>query len=158
MVTDSNDIETLQRQLAEVQAKLDAAQLDVAKQANVSGSGAVAQGGSDALGEGSVKVNDSNSGSINTGTQIIINYLTAASTPLTKEQIAQRVGGYLNWLRDRMMYIELRGSVLDEHEGVYRFIHLAFQEFLVARYLREVIGGEGREQILAFLRDRLDDP
>ena len=51
-----------------------------------------------------------------------------------------------------------RGGVLEERSGVYRFIHLAFQEFLVARYLREVIGGEGRDAILAFLSDRLDDP
>jgi formylglycine-generating enzyme required for sulfatase activity len=51
-----------------------------------------------------------------------------------------------------------RGSVLEERQGAYRFIHLAFQEFLVARYLREVTGDEGREAILAVLGDRLDDP
>ncbi|NJM13531.1 MAG: NACHT domain-containing protein [Synechococcaceae cyanobacterium SM1_2_3] len=51
-----------------------------------------------------------------------------------------------------------RGSVLEERDGAYRFIHLALQEFLVARYLREVIGGEGREAILAVLNSRLDDP
>ncbi|MBE2260380.1 MAG: SUMF1/EgtB/PvdO family nonheme iron enzyme [Rhodobacteraceae bacterium] len=51
-----------------------------------------------------------------------------------------------------------RGSVLEERQGAYRFIHLAFQEFLVARYLREVTGDEGRDAILAVLGDRLDDP
>nr|WP_291995734.1 SUMF1/EgtB/PvdO family nonheme iron enzyme [Candidatus Accumulibacter sp. ACC003] len=51
-----------------------------------------------------------------------------------------------------------RGSVLEERQGAYRFIHLALQEFLVARYLREVTGGEGREAILAVLGDRLADP
>jgi len=28
-----------------------------------------------------------------------------------------------------------RGSLVEERDGVYRFIHLAFQEFLAARYL-----------------------
>lgn len=50
-----------------------------------------------------------------------------------------------------------RGSVIEERDGAYRFIHLAFQEFLVARHLREVVGAEGRDAILAFLHDRLDD-
>ncbi len=51
-----------------------------------------------------------------------------------------------------------RGSVLEERDGAYRFIHLAFQEFLVARYLKEVIGSEGREAILTLISDHLDDP
>jgi hypothetical protein len=58
------DIEALQRQIAELQAKLEAAQ-----QASVSGSGAIAQGGGDALGERAVKV-QTNYGILNTGTQI----------------------------------------------------------------------------------------
>jgi hypothetical protein len=41
---------------------------------------------------------------------------------------------------------------------VFRFIHLAFQEFLVARYLSEVIGRESRDAILTSLDGRLDDP
>ena len=59
---------------------------------------------------------------------------------------------------DFLGHARQRGSVLEERDGAYRFIHLALQEFLVARYLREVIGGEGREAILAFLDGRLNDP
>ena len=59
---------------------------------------------------------------------------------------------------DFLSHARQRGSVLEERDGAYRFIHLALQEFLVARYLREVIGGEGREAILALLNGRLDDP
>lgn len=55
-------------------------------------------------------------------------------------------------------YANERGSLLEERDGAYRFTHLAFQEFLAARYLREIVGGGGREAILAFLRHRLDDP
>ncbi len=51
-----------------------------------------------------------------------------------------------------------RGSLLEERNGVYRFIHLAFQEFLVARYLRTVIGPEDPDAILTFLDGRLEDP
>ncbi|MCK7480150.1 MAG: hypothetical protein M0C28_24920 [Candidatus Moduliflexus flocculans] len=61
-------------------------------------------------------------------------------------------------LDDFLGHARQRGSVLEERGGAYRFIHLAFQEFLVARYLREVTGGEGRDAILAFLDGRLADP
>ena len=59
---------------------------------------------------------------------------------------------------DFLAHARQRGSVLEERDGAYRFIHLAFQEFLAARYLREVTGGDGREAILAFLNERLEDP
>ncbi|MFA7242248.1 MAG: SUMF1/EgtB/PvdO family nonheme iron enzyme [Sulfuricellaceae bacterium] len=59
---------------------------------------------------------------------------------------------------DFLSHARQRGSVLEERNGVYRFIHLAFQEFLVARYLREVIGGAGRAAILAQIGALLDDP
>jgi formylglycine-generating enzyme required for sulfatase activity len=52
-----------------------------------------------------------------------------------------------------------RGSVLEERDGMYRFIHLAFQEFLVARYLNDIVGeAGGQAAILADLSKRLDDP
>ena len=59
---------------------------------------------------------------------------------------------------DFLRHARQRGSVLEERNRAYRFIHLAFQEFLVARYLREVTGAESREAILAFLNSRLEDP
>lgn len=59
-----DDIEALQRQIAELQARLGAA-----RQASASGPGAVAQGGGDALGRRAVKVEGDNAGPINTGTQ-----------------------------------------------------------------------------------------
>ncbi len=62
------------------------------------------------------------------------------------------------YINDFLSQARQRGSVLEERDGAYRFIHLALQEFLVARYLREVIGAEGRAAILAFLDGRLDDP
>ena len=59
---DPNDFEALKRRIAELEA---------AQQANVSGSGAAAQGGGDALGERGVKVDGENAGPINTGRQTI---------------------------------------------------------------------------------------
>jgi formylglycine-generating enzyme required for sulfatase activity len=45
-----------------------------------------------------------------------------------------------------------RNTLLEERDGQYRFIHLAFQEFLVASYLADVRGGEGGyNAIAAFL-------
>jgi len=61
------------------------------------------------------------------------------------------------YIDDFLSQARQRGSVLEERNGAYRFIHLALQEFLVARYLREVTGAEGRAAILAFLDGRLDD-
>ncbi len=51
-----------------------------------------------------------------------------------------------------------RGNLLEEISGAFRFIHLALQEFLVARYLREVAGAEGREAMLAKIRPVVADP
>jgi len=96
---DPNDIEALERRLAELKA---------AQAAKLDGSGAVAQGGGDALGERSVKVED-NAGTIVTGTQIVTNYYATAGRQLSKQQIAKQVAGYLCWVRARTESIELRG-------------------------------------------------
>lgn len=61
-------------------------------------------------------------------------------------------------IEDFLSHSRQRGSVVEEHGGAFRFIHLAFQEFLVARYLSEVMWRESRETIFAFLDERLDDP
>lgn len=66
--TDPHDIEIMKRQLAELQAKP-----AIAQQSMVTGSGAAAQGGGDALGAHSVKAGGANSGTINAGTQSNIN-------------------------------------------------------------------------------------
>ncbi|MDS4059946.1 MAG: NACHT domain-containing protein, partial [Candidatus Contendobacter sp.] len=47
-----------------------------------------------------------------------------------EEEFKPRIDDFLSHARQR-------GSVLEERDGAYRFIHLALQEFLVARYLRE---------------------
>jgi formylglycine-generating enzyme required for sulfatase activity len=46
----------------------------------------------------------------------------------------------------------LRGTLLEERLGQYRFIHLAFQEFLAGRYLAEnILGKKGMTALLEFL-------
>jgi formylglycine-generating enzyme required for sulfatase activity len=101
--SDPRDIEALRRQIADLQARLGAAQ-----RASLKGSGATAQGGGDALGERGVKL-EHNAGTIVTGTQIVANYHTAVDGRLSREQIARQVAGYLGWLRARTRSIELRG-------------------------------------------------
>ncbi|TMQ78885.1 SUMF1/EgtB/PvdO family nonheme iron enzyme [Candidatus Accumulibacter phosphatis] len=61
-------------------------------------------------------------------------------------------------LDDFVRHARQRGSVLEERDGAYRFLHLALQEFLVARYLSEVIGRDSREAMLSFLAERIEDP
>ena len=86
---DPNESEAaLQRQIAALTRKLKAAQ-----RAKLSGSGALAQDGGEALGERSVKVVGSNAGVIITGTQIVSNYIASSNTALSKGQIAQQVAG-----------------------------------------------------------------
>ncbi|MCX7112725.1 MAG: SUMF1/EgtB/PvdO family nonheme iron enzyme [Proteobacteria bacterium] len=51
-----------------------------------------------------------------------------------------------------------RGSLLEELDGQCRFIHLAFQEFLVAEYIWGVIGTDGCQAMVDALKNRLDDP
>jgi formylglycine-generating enzyme required for sulfatase activity len=97
--TDLNDIAALRRRIAELEA---------AQSANLTGAGAIAQGGGDAIGAAGVKTAD-NSGTIVTGTQIVTHYHAATDRALPKEQIARQVAGYLSWLRARTQCIELRG-------------------------------------------------
>ncbi len=53
---------------------------------------------------------------------------------------------------DFLALTKLRGTVLEERLGTYRFIHLGFQEFLAARYLAEVVGRkEGLPGLVAHL-------
>ena len=58
---------------------------------------------------------------------------------------------------DFFAHVRQRGSVVEERDGWYRFVHLAFQEFLAARYLREVVGADGRDAIVSLLHDRVAD-
>ncbi|MCX7111480.1 MAG: SUMF1/EgtB/PvdO family nonheme iron enzyme [Proteobacteria bacterium] len=102
-MAEPNDIEALRRENAELRAKLASAQ-----QAEVSGSGAVAQAGGVALGERSIKVGGDNAGTVISGTQII-NHYHSASGGQGKAEIARQVAGYLLWLRERTASIELRG-------------------------------------------------
>ncbi len=75
--TEPIEVEALQRQIAQLQAKLAAAQ-----QANLTGSGAVAQDGGVAVGERAVKV-EHNAGTIITGTQIVANYYAGVGGALS---------------------------------------------------------------------------
>ena len=94
-----NDIEALKRRIAELEA---------AQHAEVTGSGAVTQGGGIALGERSAYLEGRNHGTIISGTQII-NHYHGASGGQGKAEIARQVAGYLLWLRERTSSIELRG-------------------------------------------------
>ena len=52
-----------------------------------------------------------------------------------------------------------RGSLVEERDGAYRFVHLALQEFLVARHLREVVAGtRGLPALVSELQGKLVDP
>ncbi len=50
---------------------------------------------------------------------------------------------YQPLIKDFIEITRLRGTLMEEQFETYRFIHLAFQEYLVARYLAEVIRSEG---------------
>ena len=55
---------------------------------------------------------------------------------------------------DFIFLTRLRGTLMEERLGMYRFIHLAFQEYLTARYLAEIVRGEkGIEGMAAFFEE-----
>jgi len=60
--------------------------------------------------------------------------------------------GYVSAVDALINYTRTRGGLLEERLGMYRFIHLGFQEYLAARYLIKVVGGEGGvEAVVSFL-------
>ncbi len=54
-------------------------------------------------------------------------------------------------VEDFIAVTHLRSGVVEERAGRYRFIHLAFQEFLTARYMAEVVRGEAGVEGMARL-------
>jgi hypothetical protein len=117
-----------------------------ARQAEVSGDGAVAQGPGDALGAGAVKIGGDHSGTI-IQTQIVSNYCgTAGSDAAGKRLLASQVGAYLAWLQERTQSIELRGI---ERSGASPVVALPLDTAYVplrARSLRppDEVGGVAR--------------
>jgi hypothetical protein len=66
-------------------------------------------------------------------------------------RILGRDPAYAGLVDDFVALTRLRGTLLEERLGAYRFIHLAFQEYLAARYLAEVV--RSVEEMVAFLED-----
>ncbi|KXK14801.1 MAG: signal transduction protein [Chloroflexi bacterium OLB14] len=60
---------------------------------------------------------------------------------------------YKPYVNDLISQTRQRGTLLEERGGLYRFIHLSFQEFLVGRYL--VQNFPDPEQLVLFLEDGL---
>ena len=117
-------------------------------QASVSGSGAVAQEGGNALGERAVQIGGDNSGTIVSGTQIVKHYYQAAggSAP-SREEIARQVAGYLLWLQERTQSIELRGI---ERAGGAAVVVLPLETAYVPLRARSLPRpGEARERLAA---------
>lgn len=50
---------------------------------------------------------------------------------------------YADMVDDLIALTRVRGTLLEERMEIYRFLHLAFQEYLAARYLAEIVRGEG---------------
>lgn len=58
-------------------------------------------------------------------------------------RLLRKAGQPTELARSFLHLTRVRGTLLEERLGLYRFFHLAFQEFMVARYLAEVVRGEG---------------
>jgi predicted NACHT family NTPase len=68
------------------------------------------------------------------------------------KQVLSAEATYAPLVDDFIALTRLRGTLLAERLGNYEFIHLSFQEFLAARYLAEILRGEGGvEAMAAFL-------
>lgn len=76
----------------------------------------------------------------------------------TLKRISQEEPSFRPHIETFLQQARQRGSLLEERGGAFRFVHLAFQEFLAVRHLREVLGGEGRQAMLDALEPRLDAP
>jgi predicted NACHT family NTPase len=63
---------------------------------------------------------------------------------------------YAGLVDDLIGLTRLRGTLLEERLGAYRFIHLAFQEYLAARYLAEIVGGGRSDWHCRFPRKQAD--
>jgi formylglycine-generating enzyme required for sulfatase activity len=69
-------------------------------------------------------------------------------------QVLGEIPEFVPLIEDFLTLTRLRGTLLEERMDVYRFIHLAFQEYLAARYLAEVKRSEGGvEAIARFLEE-----
>ena len=59
---------------------------------------------------------------------------------IEEDVLRQILGGeptYAPFVDELMAQTFQRGTLLEERDGLYRFIHLSFQEFLAGRYLVE---------------------
>ncbi|MEO0974852.1 MAG: SUMF1/EgtB/PvdO family nonheme iron enzyme, partial [Pseudomonadota bacterium] len=65
---------------------------------------------------------------------------------------------FVSHTKDFLRQIRERASVMEERDGMFRFIHLALQEFLAARYLKEVMGDDGLDAILDAITPNVRDP
>lgn len=73
---------------------------------------------------------------------------------IDEERLRQVFQGspYAELAGDLIRITRLRGTLLEERNRRYRFVHLSFQEFLAARHLAEVVrGNSGIEGIARFL-------
>ena len=69
-------------------------------------------------------------------------------------QVLGAVPSFAPLVDDFIALTKMRGTLLEERMKTYRFIHLAFQEYLAARYLAEIRRGEGGvEGIAAFFEE-----